>query len=792
METRPSSCRHCGSPVPANRGDEFCCTGCAFVFQMLHEQGFDHFYDLRGSQAIAPVPAQAMREMDCSWLEPLASQNEIAVSIQGLSCIGCVWLVERVFSRRPGALAIRVDVVRGEAVMTAQPGVFDPVAFARELQSFGYLLGPKRLGEDREKQATGLERRLGVCGALAMNAMAFSLPAYFGMPRDFMFAGWFDLIAAASATLSMLVGGSYFIERSARSLRMGMLHIDTPISLGILAAFAGSLGGWLAGVEGLKYFDFVSMFIFLMLVGRWAQQAAVEKNRRKLMRDSSIPESVTVIAADGAAASKPVAELREGERFRVKPSQAVPVAARLADPAASISLEWINGESEAQHREAGQLLPAGALNISSREIEAGAVETWERSTLRRLLEARKPGEQRDLRLERLLRWYLGIVIAAGLGGAVWWWSHGHGLAAALQVMISVFVVSCPCALGVAAPFADDLAASRAAKLGVFVRTIGIWKKLGRIRKAVFDKTGTLTLENPVLKNPEALAVLDDIQRSALAKLVAGNLHPVSRSLFDALGIGLSQHASPAEVKETAGHGLEFADEQGIRWSLGKSADGSADAEFRQDGRLIAGFFFQDQLRSESVEEMRRLAARKAEAFILSGDREEKVAAIARQLGLPADRHRAAMNPEQKAAWVREHNADDLLYIGDGANDSLAFDASLCAGSPVTGRSFLEHKADFYFLGHSMGFVSSLLDVARQHRRAVRRVFAFSVAYNVITAAFSLAGHLNPLAAAILMPLSSVATLAMVGVTFGSGRARAGAKMRNEALPASASASCAAM
>ena len=152
-------------------------------------------------------------------------------------------------------------------------------------------------------------------------------------------------------------------------------------------------------------------------------------------------------------------------------------------------------------------------------------------------------------------------------------------------------------------------------------------------------------------------------------------------------------------------------------------------------------------------------------FILSGDREAKVAETAAQLHLARDHWHCGMTPEEKAAWVSLHHGTDSLYLGDGANDSLAFDAALCAGSPVTGRSFLEHKADFYFLGHSMRFVGSLLDEAARHRKAVRRVFAFSVTYNVATAAVGLAGHLNPLAAAILMPLSSVATLSLVGWTF---------------------------
>lgn len=756
----PGTCQHCGTPVPSSRGDGFCCAGCQYVFNMLRQEGMGQFYDLKGSQNLPPVSPQAMRQQDYAWLEAstIAAEAtradptlaaEMSVSIQGLSCMACIWLIERVFAKL-GGTSVDVDITRGELRMAWQPGQFQPVEFARELQRFGYLLGVPRADAGTTADNT-LERRTGVCGAFAMNAMAFSLPAYFGMPADFPFAHWFDLVAAASATLSLFVGGSYFAQRAWHALRAGVLHIDTPITLGILAAYAGSIIGWISGEQGLKYFDFVAMFIFLMLGGRLVQQMAVARNRRRLVRDPSIPDV------------EALATLKAGESFVVKPGQAIPVAAKLEDPHTSISLEWINGESDACARSSGQLLPSGALNAGTRVLNAIALESWIDSTLHKLLEARRGGDNRDLRLEKLLRGYLIVVVLAGVIGAIWWWQHTGEWTRALQVMISVFVVSCPCALGVAAPLADDIAASRAEGHGVFVRTLGLWKKLTGLRQVVFDKTGTLTLENPVLVNPESLAVLDDESRQALRHLTSGNLHPVSRSLFDALG-GTPDRLLDVEVIEEAGQGLRF-EHQGSTWAISRPKDQSADAIFTRNGQNVAAFRFHDALRGESGDEVRALAARGLRVSILSGDRETKVADIAAQLGLAHDQWHHSLTPDDKAAWITSHDPHGTLYIGDGANDSLAFDAALCAGSPVTGRSFLEHKADFYFLGHSMRFMSSLLDIAATHRLAVRCVFAFSVTYNIVTAIMGLMGHLSPLLAAILMPLSSVATLSLVALVF---------------------------
>jgi len=764
----------------------FCCTGCAYVHDLLHSEGFERFYDLRGDQNLTPVSPLALRERDYEWLETMlrnteatASQGDTAtlrLGVQGLSCIGCVWLMERVFRAAPGAVRIRVNAPRGELYLTWQRGAFDAPAFARQLQRFGYLLG--KADSTSPAVPSSFNRRVGLCGAFALNAMAFCLPSYLGMSRDFMFASWFDLVAACSATLSVLVGGTWFAERSYRALKEGVLHIDTPITLGIAAAWLGSMVGWIGNVPSLKYFDFVSIFVFLMLAGRWWQQAAVERNRRRLLQLSPVPESVERIAPQGPE-TVPLDEVRCDDRLRIRPGEVCPVDAVLAGDSASLSLEWINGESRASPRKDGQSVPSGALNIGARAIEVVTREAWTDSLLCRLATSRESGHDCAPLGGALLRGYLVAVVCIGIIGGTAWWLGGADAATGLQVMISVFVVSCPCALGVAAPFADDLAASWMGGRGVFVRTHGLWPRLTRVRKIIFDKTGTLTEENPVLRNPAALAALDAEALGALRHLVGSNLHPVSRSLFNAAGPERTPATGRGQVEEVIGQGLRFTESRGTRWSLGRpgwrgGSDASAgaaplqgDTELCRDGLPVAAFSFEDALRPETVSSFSRLRAQHYGINLLSGDRMEKVRRVAEALGLGKDEWQAEMTPDDKSRWVRRVNNSDTLFIGDGANDSLALEASLCSGSPVTGRNFLEHKADFYFLGNSLRFVATLLDIARLRRRAVRRVFAFALAYNLAAVALSLAGHMNPLLAAVLMPLSSVATLGIARGSFGS-------------------------
>jgi P-type Cu2+ transporter len=772
MNASPGSCLHCGTPVPPDR-TRFCCAGCEHVFLLLTEGGLDNFYRLRGDATLAPVPPQALRERDWKWLEELVAQAESRsgdtgsvqadLAVQGMSCLGCVWLIESVFKQVPGAQRIEIQPTRGRMRVTWRRGAFDFADFARRVQQFGYLLG--QAGAASEGEAFSLGRRTGVCAAFALNAMAFSLPAYLGMERTFIFAAWFDLIAACSATLALLVGGSYFAQRSLAALLRGVLHIDTPITLGIAAAWIGSMAGWLGGVAGLKYFDFVAIFIFLMLAGRWLQQSAVERNRRRLLRGTTIPESVTRIAADGAETSAGLAALARGDVLLIKPGEVFPVACALRGPRATLSLEWINGESDAVSRGEGQHIASGALNIGTFPVEVECLEMWEASLLRQLAETAS-GPASAPSLAGLLSVYLAVVILAGVGGFVYWLAAGAGAGQAWQIMISVFVVSCPCALGVAAPFADDLAATTMERLGVFVRAAGVWQKLARVRTIVFDKTGTLTMENPQLVNPEAIEALDAGAKAALRVLVAANLHPVSRSLFEALGAMPEPRHTP--VEEITGLGVKFTDGDGVEWALGRpewrargAAAADADTLFTRGGAEVAAFRFREALRPQTVAAFDALRRKHFSIHLLSGDRTEKVARTAQALHIPPSHWRAEMTPAGKAGHVAGLDPRRTLYLGDGANDSLAFAEALCTGSPVTGRNFLEHKADFYFLGNSLRFVPDLLDTAARRRRAVRRAFAFALAYNAATIIVSLAGHMSPLLAAVLMPLSSLVTLGIV-------------------------------
>jgi Cu2+-exporting ATPase len=770
-------CEHCGTEFQARTAaDRFCCKGCEFVAELISENGFEQFYDLKQGLAVTPVRSRPFEEHDFSWLAPKVAAAEdqagaagdaarLDLALEGISCVGCVWLVEKLFTRHPGSVRAAASPANGRLHLEWLPGKCELEPFLRELCRFGYVAAPAGSASgDHERRR--LAARLGLCGAFALNTMGFSLPVYLGMPPDFEFAGLFKLIAFLSATLSMLVGGGYFMDRAWRALRAGSLHIDLPIALGLVSAYAGSIVGWLIGSERLMYFDFVSIFVFLMLAGRWLQTSAVDRNRRRLVRQQPVPEAVP--RADGAGAPVGRDEIVPGLRFMLGPGQALPVSGVLAAGEADFSLEWIHGEADPVRFTAGARLPAGAILLSRKPAAIEAGEKWGDSLLAKLT-AVSGADRASPGLDRLLRIYLSLVIFIGVAALMFWGLRGDWLTGA-QAMISIFVVSCPCALGVSLPLADDLAASAMERCGVFTRSSSLWPRLRKVRQVIFDKTGTLTLERPVLQNPDSVTALDGAAALALARLTQGSLHPISRSLLEASGHRgqkLLESADPYDFTDLPGLGVTISQADGT-WSLGKAGwlgDGpvgeAEGSELRHGDRLVAAFQFRESLRPGAVETLRRLEHQGLRVRILSGDHPEKVARMATALALPPERALGGLSPEEKEAEVRKLDHHDTLYLGDGANDSLAFDAAFVTGTPVVDRSLLESKADFYTLGAGLEFLPTLFETAASRMTATRAAFAFALIYNLTTVAWSFSGKMSPLLAAILMPLSSIVSIAIV-------------------------------
>jgi Cu2+-exporting ATPase len=762
-------CLHCRSPLTAARVAAFCCLGCRNVHALLEASGLDRYYQLRGEQALAPVPAASQRR-DHAWLEVLEQQpsragsRRLSLDVQGIQCGACVWLIGALFKRQPGALSLQLNPSLGrlDCVVT---GAFALKQFVEQVEEFGYRLGPAQRRTERASDTLLL--RTGVCAALAGNTMFLGAATYLGLDQGPLH-GLIQNASFATASLSALIGGSYFVERAWAGLCRGVLHLDLPIAVGMGLAYAGSVFSHWFSAGRAAYFDTVSVFIALMLLGRLVQERLIAKNRRQLLENDGA-SSLIARRLTRAGKSEFVAcqELNTGDRLLVCPGEIVPVRARLEAESASCSFDWINGESEAHEATRGEQLAAGAINVGSNAFEVVALAPFQSSELDLLLRSDDSARQRlsgDF-WDRTARIYVVAVLLSTALGMLLWWRLGADLVAMLDVATAVLVVTCPCAFGIAVPLAYELGVAGLRRRGLFVRDAGFFDRAARITRIVFDKTGTLTTGIPALADAHVLDTLSPNELAHLYALVARSNHPKSTAVARAIDAhtpslrveALATHEVPGKGIEAiiAGTRYRFGD---ARWALDASAQDQHCPVFSRDGQLLARLELIEVARPDARSELAQLTREGYSLWIASGDQAARVQTLAAELGIPKQRALGDLTPENKRNLIESLDRSDTLMLGDGINDGLALSRAHCSGTPAIDRPFVPSRADFYFLTPGLSPVRQALTVARAVRRTVHKALWFAGLYNVFAVALSYAGWMRPWLAALLMPGSSIAVL----------------------------------
>ncbi len=739
-----SICRHCSLQFDPRSGlDEFCCSGCAYAYEFLQGSGLDRFYELRGEDGIAVGQMSHLSIERFDWIERtsrlIGGIYRAEIDIQGIHCAACIWLIEQLFGREAGAVQIRVNSSMGQATL----------AFSREFNIKGFLLTIARLGymtapvgQSGKSQMQGLLLRFAVCAALAMNSMVLSAAFYFGLtegesPLIYSAFSWANLLLSS---LCLWVGGSVFIKSAYIALKKRLIHLDLPIALGLVLGFVGSLVSFFSRDQNAVYFDTLNIFVTLMLLGRILQSRIIEHNRQLLLRDNTLGNLTIRKVSAGALSQIPAQELKKDDEILVVPGEVLPVDARLMSGQATLSLEWIQGESEPHVYVEQDLLPAGAFNTSSQAIRLVAGQDFADSNLIRLLSSSDKNAGAAGLLPTLSKYYsLGVLLLAALAFGVW---IPVGFTEALSVTVALLVVTCPCAIGLATPLAMDLAIVRLRRLGVYVRNADFLSRLTQVKKIFFDKTGTLTLGELTLANPAMLEALNVEQRDALFQMASRSNHPKCRAVLG----HLQGHLDPnVIVTEMPGQGMQMGE-----WQF--------TGELLKNGERVAGFEYEEVLKPDVLRELESLRAKGLEFFLLSGDARGKVLALAKRIGIDSEHTFGGQTPEQKAALIALKDRQDSLMIGDGINDALAFDASFCAGTPAVLHPALPARADFFLMGNGLGPITKIIDVAGYLKKMVRSNISFAFAYNVLAIVLAFAGVITPVFAAIFMPLSSLSII----------------------------------
>lgn len=686
------------------------------------------------------------------------------LAIFGAKCAGCIAKIEKSMMGLSGMESARLNLSTGRLSLVWRDGAVSAAEVTGTIHALGYRAAPydpKLVESDHDAEGRSLLRALGVAGFATANVMLLSISVWAGgTEMGDATVGLMHWASALIAVPSALYAGRPFFRSAALALRRGRTNMDVPISLAVILALALSIHEFFAGGPH-AYFDAAVMLLFFLLIGRYLDHR-LRWRAREAARDVLALQAATArrLGAGGAVDSIPARDIRVGDRLLIAPGDRIPVDGVVAEGVSHADLALVTGESAPVKVERGAALSAGVVNLSSRLVMT-ATETLETSLiadLARLMEASEQTRGRYRRLaDRAAALYVPVVhTLAAATFAGWYFLADAGLRVAALNAIAVLIITCPCALGLAAPAVQVVAAGRLFKRGVLMKSGDALERLAEARTIVFDKTGTLTLGRPALVNGDALPAGALDAAAALARI---SRHPLSRAVVEAAGPG----EAASDAVEFAGLGVEGTS-NGMRARFG-AADWTGAAPGAEPARMSAWlklgdrapvrFLFEDAPRADSAAVISALRAKGLDAELLSGDRAPVAAAIAEALGV--ERWRAEVGPKEKAARIGELVAAGAkpAMVGDGLNDAPSLAAAHVSLAPGTAAAASQSAADFVYLGDRLDGVLEAVDISRRARRRLVENFVFAALYNLVAIPVAVFGLVTPLIAAAAMSGSSV-------------------------------------
>lgn len=722
----PANCHHCGAPV---EGTPFCCPACDLAWQILHDSGLEKYYATRSAPANRPAPlADVWRSLA---VEEDGGTSRCAFQVSGLHCGACVWVVERLVGAIDGVERIHVSYATGRAAMSWKTGRTSLEAILGRIAAIGYV--PLPLGA-RAAPDRSLAIRLGVAAFSAMNIMLMTGAAYAGWLGG-MTEVWTLLVHDAALILVTPVVfwcATPFYRSAVNGLRQGILHMDLPVSIAIVVMYAHALLTHDVGGEG--YLDSLAMLVALLLAGRMVE----ERGRRRTLdaamtMSSALPQTARRAAGEGVETVS-ASEIRSGDVIEVGAGEVVAADGVVVSGTALVQSALLTGEAEPVPVVAGERVVTGAVVVEGAlRIRAEAVgeATLYAGMVRSLANAIDQPVRSRL-TDRIAPWFtLGTLLLAGVGA-------GFG---GLNVAIAVLVVACPCALSLATPvvFASGLGAC--ARRGLLVRNGDVLNALGEIDVVVFDKTGTVTGGTPeVVSGDEGtLRLAAGVERASA--------HPLARAILRACAERNIPIPMGRAIREVPGVGVDgWVDDTHVQIRQGNRGELSVIG--------VGNIRFRDRERADAPATVATLRALGKRVVLLSGDHPDVVERMARTVGI--DEAVGGRAPGDKVAWIRavQSTGARVCFVGDGLNDGPALAAADVGIAMAGGVPASVLVADAVVVGDGLLPVIAGLKVGKRARAAIRGNVARSLVYNASAVAAALAGLVNPLVAAVLMPLSS--------------------------------------
>jgi P-type Cu2+ transporter len=681
-------------------------------------------------------------------------------SVPGMRCAGCISKLETGLALQPGIVAARVNFTAKRVKVTHLPETDGPMLQAA-FAALGFEAVPLSAGLQlgSSKDSRSLVRAMAVAGFAMMNIMLLSVSVWSGaagVTRDL-----FHWLSAMIALPTVAYAGRPFFKSAWLALSNKRTNMDVPISIGVILATALSLFETITHGPH-AYFDGAVMLLFFLLTGRWLDSVMRDRARdgvTALLKQTA--PGALVLGRDGSTQWYKAQELKPDMVMIVAVGERLAADGIIADGTSSFDLSLLTGESAPCPVGPDSIVHAGTLNIDAPvQVRVTAVGgDTAIADIARLMDQASQSKSRYVRIaDRAARYYAPAVHTLALLSFVGWMITGAGWHASLLIAVAVLIITCPCALGLAVPAAQIVAAGALMRAGVLVKDGSALERLAEVDTALFDKTGTLTLGRPEPVNLDQ-ATLD--QKAILLALARASRHPLSEALRRTLerqGVAAAPVATIIELPGSGVSGIWHARKVALGRPGPELERAGAATELSIDGEAPLLVNFDDTLRPHAAGVIAELRSLGIQSSILSGDRAEAVAPIAHILGLTAQ---SSMLPQDKLDALARQAASGrkVLMIGDGLNDGPALAAGYASMAPASASDVGQNAADIVFMGDSLAPVSAAIRAARRTQSVVRQNFILAIGYNAIAVPFAIVGLVTPLIAALAMSGSSLFVVA---------------------------------
>jgi len=698
------------------------------------------------------------------------------LQITGMRCASCSARLEKSLNELPDVTAV-VNIATEKASLTYDPARTTLDTILETVRHNGFDAHPARdFAAEKATRLALLQRERNQF----FISLLLTLPLIVEMVLMFagihlMFPLWLQWLLA---TPVQFWAGARFYQGAWAALRSGGSNMDVLVALGTSAAYFMSLAVWLLGLDQPVYFEASATLITLVLMGKLLEARAKGKASAALEALINLQPKMAHTERNGQLLDVSAGSLRPEDIYIVRPGESVPVDGIVLEGTSSIDESMLTGESLPQSKQPGDKVYAATLNQQG-VLRCRALAVGSQTQLAAIIRLVEQAQGSKAAIQHLADRISGIFVPTVLGIAlltfIGWWLYGGEFGGALINAVSVLVIACPCALGLATPTAIVVATGRAAHAGILVKDAAALERAHRIDILVLDKTGTLTEGTPAVTGilPAAGCNDADVMHVAVA-LAQHSSHPLARAVLAHSSI--ATHFEVSDLQEHAGLGVTARFEEAdcllgspaFARAQGVALDDQALEKLQSDGRTViavarAGLLLgcialADRLRTSSHDAVAQLRGMGIRVVMLSGDHEQTARAIAQQAGV--DEYLAEVLPQDKARHVQSFKTGGKVVgmVGDGINDAPALAAADVSFAMKSGSDIALEAADITLMRNDLTSVSDAISLSRATLRKIRQNLFFAFAYNVLGIPLAILGMLNPVVAGAAMALSSVSVV----------------------------------